>query len=82
MVEFYVIEYFPSLRTSEFFSFISRGEVELSPLLLRPLNGLLYQLVMMIVEQYGAIIGKGNRSDVLGENLPHSRLVNHKSHMT
>jgi hypothetical protein len=47
------------------FFFFSGGRVELSPLLLRPLNGLSYQPRMMDDDECGALcrmIGKGNRS--------------------
>jgi hypothetical protein len=49
------------------------GGVEPSPLLLRPITGLLYQdwYMMMMMDEYGTVGGKIDReTEVLGGNLP------------
>jgi hypothetical protein len=52
---------------------------------LRPLTGLLYQSRLIgdgDCEEIGGLkIGRGNRSSLLGENLPQRYFVHHKSHM-
>jgi hypothetical protein len=52
--------------------------VEPSPLLMRPLIGLLYQYCMI----GGDDCGVAGETEVLGGNLPQCGSVHHKSHMT
>jgi hypothetical protein len=68
-----------------FFLFLYGTGVELSPLLLQPFIGPLYQPWMLDGDDCGTISGMNDcagETEVPGGNLPQCRSVHHRSHLT